>query len=971
MTPTLNHEPRWTSRAVTRPARSVPVALALAFAFASPALALEEFDIGSRGATLSLNSDWKRTKLVQNMGDDQFVHFDGMRQLCLMVQEYSSIIDTRSDMERHLAIQVGSMAAMATSVERGEFSFARSEGAAHGITQLSATVDNFDIVYEVHLVSRDGLGYFLTFFSSEGELEALRREARLALEELRFPPSSSEWARGNEVRSRSLRVAGHTVRFRTRDSIFGEVGDVGDALLSLMSPGAEIAVHFLLLDGASDLNEASSMVATPLGLDGGAEIPVSESTLEVSGRKGRQAFFHDPADDGTSYQAVLVPLADDAYLDLRIIYDGSPDRYSEYRDMIVESLEIEAPPTLDAFPVIAVPKGEPQLLCDAQVRLLSGARLLGVVEESPRDFAELQDGRIAVASMETVTLIDPADGTVQEHVIPGELHYNRSLAAVGNRLLTTSADGTVVTVGGATRGETIQALRIGSFLTSGEFLVARRVEPLRLAGLLNPGQQSDSALSVAGGGGRERLFRRFDDRIVEGISVDGGKTAVLVSTRNSSPDTSIYRIELRAYAADGREQDWLSEWDSITSLRPADQGWLVTGSPVDADRGVFRITPDGKRELLVAGAFARGISIREDQLCFASSLGPPGTPEGAGTFLFLAPLDLIRQEGRKCEPFAQKAFSSICETACAKVGIDLESDLFPTTLAVVERLAEVADALALERTGSHLPATPRAVDQLINQYSGELVPGRAGRAVLSALLFRSLLAAGAEWVEASGRVESVRNPTADENHFAVSFVPSAVLRETADEYGDWWSPATSIVARANGRTIFLGEDRPALRHQVAGKANPSFTRALENHSADVLETILLQAAGNIHAREAAYKQLARHDLAAEMEKLAGAFIGTPHQDLTDLRALHAARLSKLRSYDDPTPLIVGLRQAIVAHPEDALLFYLLGEAYSLSSDLLARQKARMCYEKALEITPWGGVAGSCQKGLSALELEDE
>ena len=155
---------------------------------------LQQIDIGTKGASLSAATDWKRVKLNADLGPDQFV---SKRQLFLAVLEQEQVLSDPDEFDKALAVFAESIKVQDPTLVATSRRFASTQGMGHASTTFSCKLKGISLYYEIHMAGRDGLHYLFIGWSSVNEKLALAAEMRRIVASLKMPGAGHQMGKGS------------------------------------------------------------------------------------------------------------------------------------------------------------------------------------------------------------------------------------------------------------------------------------------------------------------------------------------------------------------------------------------------------------------------------------------------------------------------------------------------------------------------------------------------------------------------------------------------------------------------------------------------------------------------------------------------------------------------------------------------------------------------------------------------------
>ena len=729
--------------------------------------------IGTHGAQIELPDGWEGDEV-----SDDVVQFLCERRLgrnskkpyVWIVQELETSVECRADAERILE----EMAPEARSGERVRpraVEYAEEDGVHRAWQEIDTKERSEELTTRFDLLSHHGLTYvFRTWVPKDGR-EALGEEAASFVDGFEFPGADSKWEERHRPITKRVVWGGYRISFSIRRTAFAPE-DSESALASFMSLDDESGVHIAEADVSGSLEQYLDEMTDDLREDWPALETRSREDVKISAIACRRAVMDV---EGDAVVLVVAPLRGGNALDIRYISPGASDLPRAERDLFFSTLRIEPIENIGAFPEVdgAAAQPEESPVDEYVERLLAKARLLGdtglayVVRAS-----RVGDDLIVAGNNEVRRL--PAASTTSESLYRAS-DWQRSL---------TFAEGPAGLVIVDDRQEVLRLER-GTAEPTGT--AANRVVPGGKNGilLLRPG----TAPFVPGLGelpwvgperlialqedGTERVVHEFSTR-VQDLATNGAGTAVLANTASrveSYPATNHVAI----VPFDGGAARQLEGWETVSTLAPAGDGWLLTGRREGEPSGIYRIAADGAAELLIADPDVTGVEQRGDELVLLHrrELGVE-----TKTRAWAVPMESVRAHGRFCMPFTSARLSAI-----ARRVFDGQADGWPFAAADdLRSCARRANEIAVELAGRPLPTTGRDLDRVLGAAAASTMElSGEGEVLLAVLLAAGWLEQGGEWVPgeaATGRFAQRRMQEPPDGLMTVVHSPLEVVAST-------------------------------------------------------------------------------------------------------------------------------------------------------------------------------------------------
>lgn len=549
-------------------------------------LAAREIPIGTHGATLSLSESWQRQTLIKDLGPDQFLHEDGYYAA---VVENLALLERRADFEAELEVPFANLERRFEEVDVDpEIQYRRDGRIGHCTRQLQGSLQGLRVAYRIDLLSRDGLGYMVISWTGGSKAAELEVAVGELVTGIAFPDPQSEWGRKAEPASRSFRFDDWVIEVSYRESVFPHREDDGERS-TLTSTEGTAAIHlFLDVYDDNDLESALDDIVDLLSEDSEIE-ELERIDLDLEAGSARQALLRQGGDvDPYDLAVVMVEVADNTYVDLRLVSSGKAGHREQLWNEVLDSLRVTPPVQVDAFPVVEQDEGEPESLNRAALELLSNATRLDSEGSSFFDAVPAGDSSVIVLGSRQVS-------RVAEGAAPDVLYRSDAWIA-GRRVVV--ADQDVLLVSGDQRVSRIvdRELRPADFearfaASTGTGLVLVRDHPApAMLGFDELTHPDASRLIDRDASGEERTIVELEGLTVSAMAGGRGGSAVLLAVRKrqllEDPDLAAGVELVEIDLATAKRQD-LGAWSRIDNLERADGGWLVSGAPANELMGVY------------------------------------------------------------------------------------------------------------------------------------------------------------------------------------------------------------------------------------------------------------------------------------------------------------------------------------------------------------------------------------------------
>lgn len=946
-------------------ARTTVVLFSVVF---SASLLAEEFAVGSRGAALVAGPGWRHETFYPRLGGDQFVHESGV--LAVFV-ETTSLLERRTDFESALDSTLEAIESEMTSVTSvGDPRYRYEDGVGHYRHRMAGTRNGISLGYQLDLVSRDCLGYLMISWANHLQSSELHEFASGLVEGLRFPGPDTEWGQKASRSEATFRLQDWKISLTFRPSVFSVVPAQDGERISLMGGEQDVAVHLFLEEFERDLDGVVDAVVAAVSDDEELDELNRSPFQHPEGEAVEVLLRNETEGDEFDIAVAVIQVADSLFADVRMVSVGrGGHREGLWRDLLF-SLRAIPPPRLDAYPTVEENlQGMQTSIHQAARALLETADLVGSTGWATQRIMAANGDVVVRESNRVVKLSAAAEPAV---LYSSDEYLSGSVAYDGREVLLMDQDQRVFRIQERAVEELEFSARHMAAL-DGRWLLVRTPRAPSLLGfsqLPDPGPAQVILRSRTGG---ESVVAEVEATITVLATSRNARRALVAASPRPGLDSMAGRDRaslLEVSLAQGSIRE-LEGWKTIVHLAGAADGWLVSGTPVNATPGVYALTEKGDRELLVSGNVV-GLGLEDDALTFATDLCLK--PASASTnCIYRAPLSAVRAHGPRFSPFTATVLNRIAADLARGRGGEGGDGLYPATAEGVNTLVREANAVSARWLGVALPGEPATVDRLLADLSGSRELSDEALALLAALLADTLLHQDAVWLPGPNFEPASRssgNGWESESSLAVALRPLQVLVSALYHEDGWWRPVQSLLDQAKGRTLLLSHDRQALEEEMDRRRLPGTMNLIRNNRAAKLANLLNRHPTNVYLRHRVYRHLAALGHLQTLERLAGPFVegGTPA--IEDLQPWLAARLGRATSDVDIEGFITSAREAIAHHPDQASLYLLLGSAYERTARPQRVEYALACYRKVVELTPWGHLGTAAQAAMDRIDKAD-
>lgn len=917
----------------------------------SPAAALtaqaQDFPIGSKGASVQLDTPWTRKKLDKDLGEDQFQRIEGRgflsrgSEVYVVATEIAGLLEDEADYRQAMDDHC--------SEGNGEpIVVAKQPGWTRASRVFDTTIDGIACAFRNELLVGEGLAYHLMTWSVKSQRKQLDAQVQGFLAGFEFPNADSEHGKGLAPVVRTVIAGDHAIDYAVRPSLLREAKPDDDELAEWRSADDEQLVAIFIVDGYRTL---------PTIVDGERDtLRKWDATYKESARgefevDGVRCAWLLGARDRQTIKSVHLPLSGRKILTVRWLSNGAVDAFRPAREALFQSLRLRKLDGGIALPDLPPPT--PAAANTALDRFLRGgaARLAPITVPAVMGAVRTSDGLLLwnwrdlheVAADGHRQLIDSREGC--RFAVK---HRGQTLVGGHDGAVRPLTDGAL----GAPMFDAEAACVAGDDL----WLLRRSGSPLE--GVATA--PADVALVRRTATGGETTLGAFPCGNAAELAIDDGRTHLLVHVDRTIADwlpaTPGYAPKLVLVPLAQPTPRELGEWTALAAIAAASDGWLVTGTPRGAAAGVWLVRNDGSREPLLLASIGslRGLAADATSLTVLAATGVEQQR------LVVLTREACRRDGVRCQPFANAQLVKIGDRLLVALG-----SRPPRTAAEVQAARAAADVLAQEIAGAPLPTSPDDVEALLEAAIDWADPlPDAGRALLGVLTASAALAAGGEWVEgatADWSAWRVRARTVHDTPFAILVQPGNMVSAALDD-SDSYASLTMNTGDRQGRPLLVGLDPETLRARVLALVPTEAATAVRSGDVATLRRVLESRSGEPELRRHVYGQLAAHGQHEPLHQLAARFALGVEQKPCDLVAWIAAGSRKVSTTEEAKAWMDAALDAVRKAPREAALYLWLGRAVDRAFPG-EPQKSRPCYERALELALFGDVAASARKAL--------
>lgn len=910
----------------------LPLLVTLAAVSASPR-AQEPLPIGEHGTTILLPEGWKRSRFNKDVPGEQLrgrrsKGFFGSTEVFVVLQEHFGLFENENDYWRLFEAN--------ENLPRAERLAIVDDGPVRRVwKQVDHEIDGFRGTFRSELLIGNGHAIHLFCWSARSDRAALAEMVHELVDGIGMPTGASPARPGALPVPQTIARGERELTLSLRPFVMRPV-DMEGCVQAWQTADERQGLMVMELTDSFGLERA---------VDGETE---TQQAHDASYRELRRApkqiggvgcMECEGASDTICYRGLIVPIGRGRALLLRHWAQGMPQDARPDRDAIFASIQLRPrsvpnlPPLPDAPSVTFTPSGSAKALLGGSVRRLSGP---GYARTWLRD----KDGAWLRVGFDGIDR--HVEGRPAKRLLTARAGMSSVTVWNDSVVVAEVQDATVQSIARDGTKTTLPFSAVGVACVGESLLCVRRIAATVLP---EPGR-FDSQLWLRSPDGTERQLASVASWWGTVPVANGADRFVVADTGESSGYTIVeFDVATGARTATTR-------WDGHPDVGTASVGWIVNGAPSGRAHGVWHLQPGGALRMLVPGTEMHGVHLDAEGLWFSCQ-------DAEGSALWFAPNEVVdRVRASVLVPDAAQ-LEELGESLLRELGTA------PRTRAEVEAALAHLQGLAKRSVGRELPTTAAELDELV---LGLRPVSANGRLVYSLLLAGTALAEGAEWVEsrrASWLDWVVAAGSVADHPFAIArHLPSAIVATLDDSEGGA-APAGWLASQLAGRRFLCGVDRQALDAMSATTIPPEFHAA---GSPAELVALARSRPTNRFLRNLVYSRLDRAKAWPELVQLAEEAVAAAWTEPDHHVAWLHAR-ARLRATGAAEPAFEqDLLAALAVHGREARLWWLLGESCERSAPPEI-ERATVCFERVVEIEPYGNLAAAAKAALQRLSAK--
>ena len=770
-------------------------------------------------------------------------------------------------------------------------------------------LDGENITVRMGVVGEYGLSFAVAAVS-EGRQASLGKEAlEQVMAGFRFPDADDAWTQ--EVAPRPLKLElgdSASLSLDYSPGLWNTAHVAPDELLELVSMDRRGRCRIQAASYGS-LGAAIAAGRAELEEEYGATSFFERVPLEVDGREGVLCRYKIGTFSQAHAHLAVIPTGPDSQALASFRVSGEPSDLNWMVDRLLASVQFAGLPDTQ----VALPP-PPDPLDEDELAFLEACEKLGDLPEYVDAVYRVGDHYTGLGRPFAYTLY-PDSGTTQ--VQEAKIGWSHDGAVVRGVLLFLNEDDEVRTLreDGAklTRIEA-DALAAGPV---GTVVIARNHARGYVPGdwwSRGPGH----AELVVRDRGRDNDSTRIPFGSVRSLQEDLDCNLILVVTSQVGRQGT----KMHCFDAVGGNLTELGEWDWVQSHAPAPHGWLVQGTPLGGEEGLYYLHADGALELLIDLDIKPVDLAADGVVTFVSPFETPPAfkPREPQFALLRMQMEELKEWKRRFGAASAEDLDAIAEQARPLPGSATPWSAWEAALAR-------ADAACEARTGTPLPRHAKQLDRWIVRHCTREGLSEASQWLLSAMIMRFVIDQGGEHLPGPPSASAHRSGIPLDRLDVLGLHPEEILRSAASYEGEWWKVATEIAEMRNGRTLWVGNSARAMLD--AAEQLPDLHALVQTavlEGSDDLIQLFGREPANAHLREHAYRLLAIANQPDLRYRAARTAWESGHGQPIDLLNWAEAAWSLAKDVAPMTELIQPLEAALLEDPVDADLALQLARA---------------------------------------------
>ena len=912
----------------------------------------QKFEIGTRGAQALLESPWVRKEITKDVGKDQFIAkqdgwLSGKRTVYAIANEIEGPLENEADYR--FAMDNSCTLGHEVKIEIATL----ENGVVRATRAFDEAIDGTSCSFRCELLVKDGLGYHFMVWSLASQARTMKARVNQIVQNFSFPGPDTEHGKGAVPVTRSVSVAGHVVEYALRPSVMKMVEPSYGVLAEHQSldeaQRLDVAVASFRRT-ASDGRIAAMLDSERRQLARSVDSFVESSRGEVDVNGVRCGFLLGTR-DGYAVKSLCVPIGEDSGVAFRWHSSRGVDAARPERDACFASIRVKQ---ADAgFLLPKVP--EPPTYEDRSALssfLEKGSRALpplpmwsANVQKNGNSWIAHNWSEVVVEDRgDWITRYDDGQSIHSAAIAGGEVYVLengvvRRVDKDGAIALPRKSDRAVACI--ASGGDSLIALCSAAPVLG----MGRSAAPLVVVRLASDGAETDLGEVGCTSCEYAAWHKERNELLVASFAYSSGP-----SLRPNGQGQELWSKKLDG----GASESW-GRWDVVHAIVAAADGFLVSGQPEDGVDGVHLVRGPKERELLLAASTQLLTAVAFDgaQLTVVS-------PRSGSATLIQLPVEVCREDGLLCQPFSRRSIEAIGNALVEEL-----KDRAPNTKDDVIAARDRANAIARAGHGAPLPNQAADVEALVTAMGFARGLSENGRVLCAILVAATAIDAGGEWVpapKASWSPWRSRGAVVTDSALCVYCQPTMQVVSALDDSEGSMSLVMDVESR-NGRALLVGVDADALRARSDALIPSGLEQAITACDREALAGILASNAAANDVRSYVYAALASRGRFDMVEALAAPFASVETAVDTDCLAWIAARSQSAKSEQELRDLCDRALSALRRFPRNAELCVLLGRACERAYPQ-EPQRARACYERALELGQYGDAAEAARKALA-------
>ncbi len=922
-------------------------------------------EIGKEKARIFLADEWQTAQIDPSLGPHQWLRGNVDKTAILVIEEVRGLFLEEADFVSTISTRAAlTQLNLGKNARLSKVAFRKRREVGIAGVSVGGKVDGQELHFEFRLVGRDGLGYLILVWSEKRNDRDARLYADQVVDSLIMPGPRSPWRRGLKPKTSTESVNGQRISVAAPPSLLSKDKDAGDGFLGLSSADGDFGAYFYLHRFSDTLDSVLDEQAKAIVLDMDELKLLRRSTLEIDGRPARMAAYEARLGELNLFiESFVTDAGEDSTIELRVISEGVDGAHAEFRESLLASVQMEDMDGNGAFPALdealQAAEPEPPYGADpdlAKLRSISKEHVTLELEGYYPLSVTADEGGFFINTTQGTHRFDFDDSKLEEIFRSQDGTRADSTVILGKKVYTAISGELCTVKDGVVTPMDVEAQSVAAF-GKGGLLLLREVEHGNVLGFQGD-PPSVSQLVARSRAGKEQVVYSSMHQGIVGMAALGNHVILeLMSRTDRLASVEVMILELSSGAAPPK----VEPWRIVESIRPAPDGWLVTGQPKGDVLGTYLMGKDGTRRRILDHSRINVLGVSPDERLYY--LGSSRGNRDEMSMVSSVSLADLAQAAPFQAPWSAADLGVLAREAFPKEGLGNTGEA--ASKRWMPFLAR-ADALSRERFNCGFPVHPQAVDSLIGALSGSEELDEDGRQLLVAVTTFALGKQGGVWALSPSATPTGVGPTdyMVSNELCVGINVGTAVFQVGNAESDAYDIVQDVLASLNGRELLIGTDSGSLRRAVASSRNPLVQIRFDEVDLDELKTLSDASPSNGGLRSYLYRHLILNERSADAIALASHHAGSEHANATDVAlSIGSVELTK----ESAGEVIASLKDAIKRFPYTADLYVLLGEAYEAQRGKGYKEFAYACFARAESMLYGGSVLERATAGMGRTE----